>query len=235
MGDLHFQPGLEKKYSALFMSAEKDADMIVLCGDLTTKGNEEEATALADIIRKIEKPVISVLGNHDYETNSEEEFMDILEEAGVKVLERKAYVTSNKEFGFAGTKGFGGGFLGSRIAPFGERILKMFVNESFKEANKVNRVLKNMDARFKIIVYHYSPVRETCFGENPEVMPFLGSSILADPAETFKASLILHGHAHKGREKGATLSGIPVRNAALPIHNRKYVIYDTLSFERDTQ
>lgn len=156
--------------------------------------------------------------------------MDILEDVGVKVLERGVYVIDN--VGFCGTKGFCGGFIGARIAPFGERILKMFINETFKEANKVNRALRSMKADFKVVAYHYAPVRETCIGEHCEIIPFLGSSILSDPVDTFKANLVLHGHSHKGREKGQTLMGIPVRNVALHIHDRKYVVYDTASFAK---
>ena len=198
MGDLHFGTGSLKTYSALFKSVNKDAEAIVLCGDLTTRGLIEEARGLAEALSNAEIPVIAVLGKHN--------------------------------IGFAGTKGFCGGFLNCRIAPFGEHILKMFINETFKEANKVNRALKNMKADFKVIAYHYSPVRDTCIGEHAEVIPFLGCSILSDPAETFKANLILHGHAHNGMEKGQTISGIPVRNVALPIHNKKYVVYDTTAF-----
>lgn len=230
MGDLHFGTGSLKTYSALFKSVNKDAEAIVLCGDLTTRGLIEEARGLAEAISNAEIPVIAVLGNHDHEANNQEEIMDILEEIGVVMLERSSHIIKEHNIGFAGTKGFCGGFLNCRIAPFGEHILKMFINETFKEANKVNRALKNMKADFKVIAYHYSPVRDTCIGEHAEVIPFLGCSILSDPAETFKANLILHGHAHNGMEKGQTISGIPVRNVALPIHNKKYVVYDTTAF-----
>ena len=203
---------------------------MVLCGDLTTRGLIEEARGLAEAISYYERPVIAVLGNHDYEANNQEEIMDILEEAGVHILERGTYVTGDNAVGIAGTKGFCGGFLNCRIAPFGERILKMFINETYKEANKINRALKGLKADFRIVAYHYSPVRDTCIGEHTEVIPFLGSSILSDPVDTFKADLVLHGHAHNGQEKGKTLAGIPVRNVALPVHNKRYALYDTEMF-----
>jgi len=106
----------------------------------------------------------------------------------------------------------------------------MFINETYKEANKVNRALKSMKAEFKVVVYHYAPVRETCIGERCEIIPFLGSSILSDPVDTFRANLVLHGHSHNGSEKGSTLTGVPVRNVALHVHDRRYSIYDTSSF-----
>lgn len=230
MADLHFGPESLKTFSSMFKSAGSEADVIVLGGDLTMRGLVEEARGLVEAMGNSDKPIVTVLGNHDHEANNQEEIMDILEEAGVKVLERNIYITAGRSIGFCGTKGFCGGFAPSRIAPFGERILKMFINETFKEANKVNRALKGMKADFKVVVYHYAPVRDTCIGERCEIIPFLGSSILSDPVDTFKANLVLHGHSHNGREKGQTFRGIPVRNVALPVHDRHYVVYDTTSF-----
>jgi Icc-related predicted phosphoesterase len=232
MADLHFSAGSAAFYRTLLRSAGKESDLVVLCGDLTTRGLIEEARGLAEAISYCERPIIAVLGNHDYEANNQEEIMDILEDAGIHMLERGTYATADHSVGIAGTKGFCGGFLNCRIAPFGERILKMFINETYKEANKINRALKGLKADFKIVAYHYSPVRETCIGEHNELIPFLGSSILSDPVDTFKANLVLHGHAHNGIEKGKTLAGIPVRNVALPVHNKKYALYDTEMFRK---
>ena len=235
MGDLHYSPGSDTFFRALFRSAALEADLTVLCGDLTARGLVEEARGLAQAMGGHEHPIIAVLGNHDHEANNQEEIMDLLEEAGVQVLEREPYLTADNAVGFAGTKGFCGGFLNCRIAPFGERILKMFINETYKEANKINRALRSLRADFKIVVYHYAPVRDTCIGEHTEVIPFLGCSILADPVETFKAGLVLHGHAHNGIEKGQTPGGIPVRNVALPVLNKRFAVYDTESFISKTQ
>jgi Icc-related predicted phosphoesterase len=231
MGDLHFGTGSLIFYRALFKTINKDADIIVMCGDLTTRGLIEEARGLAEAVSHLEKPAIAVLGNHDHEANNQEEIMDILEDAGIHMLERGAYVTADHKLGITGTKGFCGGFLNCRIAPFGERILKMFINETYRETNRINRDLKTMKADFKVVAYHYSPCRDTCIGEHSEVIPFLGCSILSDPVDTFKANLVLHGHAHNGIEKGMTPGGVPVRNVALPVHHKKYVIYDTEDFQ----
>jgi uncharacterized protein len=230
MGDLHFGPGALKTYAPMLKAVNDDADVVVLCGDLTMHGLIEEARGLMEAVANVKIPVVSVLGNHDHEANNQEEIMDILEESGVRVLERSSFTMNGGSVGFCGTKGFCGGFTGARIAPFGERILKMFINETYKEANKVNRSLKSMRADFKVVAYHYAPIRETCIGERCEIIPFLGSSILSDPVDTFKAGLVLHGHAHNGREKGSTLLGIPVRNVALPVHGRRYAVYETGSF-----
>ncbi|MCD1294954.1 metallophosphoesterase [Methanocella sp. CWC-04] len=230
MGDLHFKDRSLKSFQSLLRMVNNDADVLVLCGDLTSHGLIEEAKILAEDIMNVEIPVVAVLGNHDHEADNNEEIMDILEEANVKMLERGSYVYPGGKYGFAGTKGFGGGFLNHRLAPFGEKVLKAFVEETYREANKVNKALKDMTAEFKVVVYHYAPIKDTCYGESLEVLPFLGSSILSDPPNSFKANLVLHGHAHNGVEKGRTVLGIPVRNVALPLHNKKYVVYDTTSF-----
>jgi Icc-related predicted phosphoesterase len=230
MGDLHFGAGSIKTFASMLKAVNDEADVLVLCGDLTAKGLIEEARELVGALSSVRIPVVSVLGNHDHEANSQEEIMDILEEAGVKVLERSALTIDGHSVGFCGTKGFCGGFTPARIAPFGEHILKMFINETYKEANKVNRALKNMSAGFRVVVYHYSPIRETCLGEHCEIIPFLGSSILSDPVDTFKPDLVLHGHSHHGKEKGFTAAGVPVRNVSLPVHGGRYVVYDTASF-----
>jgi Icc-related predicted phosphoesterase len=230
MGDLHFATGSSKHFLPIFRSANHDADILALCGDLTTKGLIKEAKELGDALMDVEIPVVAVLGNHDHENDNCEEIMDILTGSGVKMLERDPYRYPGNKYGFAGTKGFGGGFSEHRLAPFGENILKNFINEAFVEANKVNKALKDLDSVYNIVLYHYSPVKDTCIGESPEIYPFLGCSILSDPVDTFKARLVLHGHAHNGTEKGKTPGGIPVRNVALPLHNKKYAVYHTKSF-----
>jgi uncharacterized protein len=231
MADLHITPEVTRAFYPLFRTAGDRADVIALCGDLTAKGQVAEVNALIDCLSFLTVPVMTVLGNHDHESGSQEELMDLLESAGVRVLERRPFVFDGT--GFAGTKGFCGGFLKSRIAPFGERILKMFINETFREANEVNRDLRDMDVKEKIVLYHYSPVKGTCAGEDPEIIPFLGSSILEEPAETFKVDLVLHGHAHHGSPEGKTRSGIPVMNVALPLRGRKYVLIDTTALSRE--
>ena len=72
---------------------------------------------------------------------------------------------------------------------------------------------------------HYSPIRETLQGEPLEIYPFLGSYLLAEAVDRAGADLALHGHAHRGREKGATPGGVAVRNVAQTVINQAFVIY----------
>jgi len=58
-----------------------------------------------------------------------------------------------------------------------------------------------------------------------EIYPFLGSYLLGEAIDGAGADLILHGHAHRGMERGVTLGGIPVRNVARPVIQRAYNVY----------
>ena len=83
-----------------------------------------------------------------------------------------------------------------------------------------------MDCDIRIVVLHYAPVQDTVLGEPMELYPFLGSSLLCEPIDRLGADLVLHGHAHYGSEHGASESGIPVRNVALPVLKRSYAIFE---------
>ena len=83
----------------------------------------------------------------------------------------------------------------------------------------------------RVALLHYSPVRDTLHGEPSEIYPFLGSYLLAEAVDNVGADLVLHGHAHHGREKGVTPAGIPVRNVAQPVIRHAYSVY-TLDSKR---
>jgi Icc-related predicted phosphoesterase len=68
-----------------------------------------------------------------------------------------------------------------------------------------------------VVLLHYSPIRETVQGEDPEIFPFLGSSRLENPINQFNVSVVFHGHAHNGQPTGKTSAQIPVFNVALPV------------------
>jgi Icc-related predicted phosphoesterase len=68
----------------------------------------------------------------------------------------------------------------------------------------------------RVVLLHYSPIRQTCEGESPEVFPFLGSTRLEEPINRFRVSAVFHGHAHNGALERATANGIPVHNVSMP-------------------
>ena len=104
MGDLHFGANSLKTFSAIFKSVNDEADIMVLCGDLTMRGLIEEARGLAEAIAGAKIPILAVLGNHDHEANNQEEIMDLLGSAGMKMLERGPYRDRRRQVRVRGDK-----------------------------------------------------------------------------------------------------------------------------------
>jgi Icc-related predicted phosphoesterase len=118
--------------------------------------------------------------------------------------------------GFAGICGFGGGFGRRMLNAWGEPLIKQFVQESISHAVRLEQALAKLQTEKRIVVLHYSPIRDTIQGEDPEIYPFLGSSRLEEPINRFKVSAVFHGHAHNGALDGKTSIGIPVYNVSAP-------------------
>src|SRR5438477_10314928 len=125
VGDVHYDGGNRGSLVALFAAANKRADVLVLCGDMTTHGKPEQMLGFADELKGVEIPVVAVMGNHDHEAGAIGENIAILRDRGVHVLDGDYVVIEG--VGFAGTKGFAGGFGRGALAPFGEEEMKAFV------------------------------------------------------------------------------------------------------------
>jgi Icc-related predicted phosphoesterase len=215
VGDLHCgrKAGV---YQALFASVVDRADVLLLCGDLTDYGHPDEARTLArDVTAVLKIPVLAVLGNHDHESGKAPEVMAALREAGLTVLDGDAVEVHG--VGFAGTKGFAGGFGPRTLAPWGEESIKRFVHEAVEEALKLESALAKLRTVHRVAVLHYSPTESTVQGEPREIYPFLGSSRLEEPLNRFRVDAVFHGHAHHGTAEGRTASGAPVYNVAMPL------------------
>jgi Icc-related predicted phosphoesterase len=163
-------------------------------------------------------PVIAVLGNHDFESGKQDEVRQILSEAGVHVLDGEACEVEG--IGFAGVRGFCGGFGKFALGPWGEEIIKRFVHEAVDEALKLESALARLRTRHRIALLHYSPIEETVEGEPVEIFAFLGSSRLAEPLARYRVDAVFHGHAHRGKPEGLTANGVPVYNVSLPVLQR---------------
>ncbi|NUR87407.1 MAG: metallophosphoesterase [Nonomuraea sp.] len=224
VGDIHLGEDVRGRYRERLAGIEERADALLLAGDLTRHGTLEEGRLVADEVRGLPIPVVAVLGNHDYHSDQQYEIAAELRDAGVRVLDDDGTVLPCG-LGIVGGKGFGGGFAGKCASEFGEREIKNFVAHTRHIAESWRVALKELDARTRVVLSHYSPVKETLEGEPPEIYPFLGSYLLAEAVDTVGADLFLHGHAHKGAEKGMTPGGIRVRNVALPVLGRAYGIY----------
>ena len=216
VGDLHVTEDSVAPYARVFEEASGEADALVLCGDLTNFGKLREAEILAEDIAKAAVPVLGVLGNHDYECGQPEEVAHILHQAGMVVLDEQAHEIDG--VGFAGVKGFLGGFGRGELAPFGEPEIKAFVDVANNEARKLENALRSLRTERIVAVLHYSPVIETLAGEPIEIFQYLGSARLADALDRFdNIAFVVHGHAHHGSYQGATMRGTPVYNVARPV------------------
>ena len=213
IGDLHVQEDSVAPYREMFAEISANADVLVLCGDLTNFGKTREAEILADDIKTCSIPVLGVLGNHDYECGQPEKVCEILYSAGMKVLDEQAVEIEG--VGFAGVKGFLGGFGRGELAPFGEPIVKAFVDEAMNEARKLENQLRTLRTERSVAVLHYSPIEGTIEGEPEAIFQYLGSQRLCDPIDRFEhVKAVVHGHAHHGTYEGRTPRGTPVYNVA---------------------
>ncbi len=216
VGDLHCTKKSQGQFQALFTAAAEQADILVLCGDLTDYGLPEEAEILVrEMAGAAKLPTIAVLGNHDFESGHEAEVRQILVDAGMIVLDGDAIEV--RGIGFAGAKGFAGGFGRGTLGAWGERAVKVFVQEAIDEAMKLEAALARLRTERRIAVLHYAPIRATVENEPVEIFPFLGCSRLEDPLNRYPVTAVLHGHAHNGSPQGRTSAGVPVYNVSLPL------------------
>ena len=215
VGDLHFDGAQTGALRTLFADVHRNADVLALLGDMTTHGRPEQMRSFVEELAGVQIPMVAVLGNHDYEAGQHHVCTRILTDAGVQVLDGTSVVIEG--VGFAGTKGFVGGFGRGALGPFGEQLIKDFVNAALEEALKIEKALHELRTPTRVVLLHYAPIVETIAGEPPEIYPFLGSSRLLQPLDTLGAAVVFHGHAHHGSLEGVTPGGIPVFNVSLPL------------------
>ncbi len=216
VGDLHVHQNSAESLQVLFEKISRAADVLALCGDLTHLGLPQEAEKLANDLRACRIPVIAVLGNHDYQSGHQEEVKKVLRAAKVAVLEETETFQLNG-VGFAGVKGFGGGFDKHMLTPFGEDSIKHFVTEAVNESLRLEVGLNSLRTDKTVVILHYSPIAATVVGEPREIFPFLGSSRLAETIDHFDVNVVFHGHAHRGTHEGKTMRGTPVYNCCMQL------------------
>jgi uncharacterized protein len=213
--DLHFSPQSYDRIREPMSHVRDEADVLVVAGDLTNYGRPEEMESLLNALVRLRVPTVAILGNHDYESGKHEELMRLMIAEGIKVLDGSSY--EREDVGFAGTKGFLGGFGRGVLTSFGEPEVKAFVQAAVDEAMKLERALAQVRAQKRVVVVHYAPIADTVRGEPTEIYPYLGSARLAEVVDRHGAQLVVHGHAHHGAAEGRTTGGIPVYNVSLPI------------------
>jgi len=216
VSDLHCTRASQGMFQSLFAQVNGLADVLVLAGDLTDHGLPEEAHVLArELAGSVKIPTLAVMGNHDYHSGQHTEVERILEGVGMQVLDGDNCEVHG--IGFAGVKGFGGGFGRHTLEAWGEEAIKKFVYEAVEEALKLEKALARLKTPQRVAVLHYAPIQATVEGEPPAIFPFLGSSRLEEPINRFPVTAVVHGHAHHGSPEGKTSAGVPVYNVSLPL------------------
>ncbi len=215
VADLHCGIADRERIRERLQSVPQVADVLLLGGDLTNYGKPEELEVLIGQLVKLRIPIISILGNHDYESGRQQDLLHMLQGVDVRTLDAEPYEFDG--IGFAGVKGFCGGFGRGELTAFGEPEVKSFVHASLEESLRLELALGRLRQDRRVVLMHYAPIPETAVGEAPEIFPFLGSSRLSDVCDRFGATVIFHGHAHHGSSEGKTRGGIPVYNVALPL------------------
>jgi Icc-related predicted phosphoesterase len=227
IGDIHVKEDGRGKLRPHFLALHDHADVLLIAGDLTHLGRLAEAEVLAGELRDLHIPIVAVLGNHDYHDDDPDGVRRMLERIGVIMLEGESTTLEigGLTLGIAGTKGFGGGFVGACGHKFGEPEMKAFVQITEDAARRLEASLRDLRSDYRVALLHYAPIPDTLAGERLEIFPFLGAYQLAEAVDRAGADLVLHGHAHHGSLKGATPGGVPVHNVAMPLIQRAYTMF----------
>jgi Icc-related predicted phosphoesterase len=227
-GDVHASDLTRDRIEAGFAEVQRDVDLVLLAGDLTTTGEPEQAAVLADAARDCSVPVCAILGNHDLHSGRGEEVATALRDAGVDVLDRSArvYGVAGMEVGVVGAKGFVGGFPGSALPDFGEPLLRRVYAETTAEVDAIARGLQEVaHCALRIVLLHYAPTSDTLHGEPEGIWTYLGCDRLAVPIAEFRPDVVLHGHAHAGSFEGA-IGPVPVYNVAVHVTGRDFYVFE---------
>lgn len=227
VSDLHFYAAMRGTFAPRWAELRGKADLLVLCGDLTSRGAVEEARELLAELEAVEVPTVAVLGNHDFDQGAEAEISSMLSAAGIIVLDGNSATLrlQSVEVGIAGVKGFCGGFRTARVRAEGEAVMRDFAIEGAKESSKLASALEALRTPIRIVLTHYSPIEGTLVGEPRELVPFLGDYRLEDAIDAAKPDAVFHGHAHRGSLSGFTQGGVAVYNVAFPVHRQAFRIF----------
>jgi Icc-related predicted phosphoesterase len=232
-GDVHASEATRERIADAFGAIERDADLVLLAGDLTTQGEPEQAEALAEAVRSLRVPVAAVLGNHDLHSGHGDEVAAILSEAGVHMLERDFAVFD--DVGVVGAKGFVGGFTGSQLPDFGEPLLRRVYAETSEEVEAIRHGLQEIaHCPIRIVLLHYAPTSDTLLGEPEGIWTYLGSDRLAAPIAEYRPDVVLHGHAHSGSFEGA-IGNVPVYNVAVHVTGRDFYVFELEGHEVEVE
>ena len=214
VGDFHCGEKDGGLYRDQFARVNDQADVLLLAGDLTRRGTPAEIDVVIKELQDVRIPILAVLGNHDHESGQPEKVNEALRTRGVHLLDEAPFEL-NEHVGFAGVKGYMGGFGRYTLTAFGEGETKTFVGTTLEEVQKLEYSLRRLSTPIRVVLLHYAPIMETVMGEPEQIFPFLGNDRLLEPIDRFNAAVVFHGHAHHGTFAGKTPAGVPVFNVSM--------------------
>ena len=235
-GDMHCQPSRAAEAHEAFAALERQIDLLLLAGDLTTHGQPEQIEVLADACGPLAVPIYAVLGNHDWHCNQVDRLVPILEDAGITLLERQSTTVcvGPTEIGIVGLKGFVGGFPGSHLPDFGEPLLREVYAETTRDVEALDEGLKQIaHCPVRLVLMHYAPTSETLRGEPEAIWTMLGNDRLAAPILQHEPDMVFHGHAHAGTFEGR-IGDVPVYNVSVPVLGKDFWVFELSGLERAT-
>src|SRR4051812_24963634 len=86
--DIHASDVSVDRVERAFADLRGEADVVLLAGDLTTSGEPKQAEVIAAACRHLDVPIFAVLGNHDHHAERTDELREVLEGAGIRLLDR---------------------------------------------------------------------------------------------------------------------------------------------------
>jgi uncharacterized protein len=235
-GDIHIRDANREQLKRAFSRLNGEVELVLLAGDLTTHGEPEQGTWVAEACAGLDMPVLAVLGNHDWHADRTDELIPALEAGGITVLERESRVLEldGCEVGIVGLKGFVGGFPGSSLPDFGEPLLRQLYGQTSDDVVALDAGLREVaHCPYRIVLLHYSPSAETLRGEPEGIWAFLGNERIAAPLREHEPDLVLHGHAHAGTFE-ARIGASPVYNVSVPVMGRDFWVLELASLRTPT-
>lgn len=214
VGDFHCGEKDVGLYREQFAKVNDAADVLLLAGDLTRRGTADETAVAVGELQDVRIPILAVLGNHDHESGCPDDVRDGLRDRGVHLLEEAPFEL-NEHVGFAGVKGYMGGFGRYTLTAFGEQDTKTFVGRTLEEVQQLEYSLRRLSTPIRVVLLHYAPILDTVMGEPEQILAFLGNDRLVEPIDRFEAAAAFHGHAHHGTFRGETPGGVPVFNVSM--------------------
>lgn len=221
-GDLHIRVGDLGPAAPSLRDAAREADALIIAGDLTEHGRISEAELARGLLTEVEIPIVAVLGNHDLRTLRRVAFRQVLASAGVIVLDGASFVLTGDfglRIGFVGISGCGGGFWpADDPEAIHAKAWNAIAVRQRREATKLDAALATLEADVRIVLMHFAPT-PTTLGEEPGAKYWmLGNGELGRVIDRHNVDLVLHGHAHLGNRLGLTRRGIRVRNVSFPVN-----------------